>query len=235
MHPLHFKPDAEPARPALVAALNLGGFASLCERPDAGTLLNRYLSHYFQVLDLAFVDAWRDHFRPPGSLVQVRPPDFMKFTGDGALLLWFRTAEQELQGDFTHAVIQALRHFQQTLPGQVALWEEKWDAPGLPRSVRIGLTSGPVHPLRTGALRIFAESVDYAGQAINRAVWLQNHCPAVGFLMDAALAPAGAEWCALSAREMRGGRATSVAAFRVDYERAHAADPAVLTALPAGA
>ena len=220
MNPIQFKPEPEPARTAVVATFDLSDFTPFCEQGGAPALVNRYLSHLFQTLDQAFVDPWRDHFKAPQELIQVRRPDFAKFTGNGALLLWFRNEEQALDGAFAASLVAALRNFQQRLPAIVSAWEQQWQCPPLPKIVRIGISGGSVHPLRTTASRIFSESVDYAGDCLNRAFWLQNHCPEVGFMMDAALEPTVPGLIQLLACRVKGTRNAPVFVFQEDYERA---------------
>ena len=220
MNPIQFKPEAEPARTAVAATFDLCGFTPFCEQAEFSALVNRYLSQLFLTFDQAFVDPWRDHFKSPNELIQVRRPDFAKFTGNGALLLWFRDEEQGLDGVFVARLVTALRNFQRRLPAIVAGWEQQWQCPPLPKTVRIGISGGPVHPLRTTATRIFSESVDYAGDCLNRAVWLQNHCPEVGFIVDAALAPPVPGLIPLLARGVKGARTAPVFVFQEDYERA---------------
>ncbi len=236
MNPIQFKPEPESARTAVAATFDLAGFTPFCEQEVFPKLVNRYLSHLFQTFDQAFVDPWRDHFKAPHELIQVRRPDFAKFTGNGALLLWFRNEEQALDAAFAASLVTALRDFQRRLPAVVSDWEQLWQCPPLPKTVRIGISGGSVHPLRTAAIRIFSESVDYTGDCLNRAFWLQNHCPEVGFIVDAALEPKVPGLIPLLARRVKETRTAPVFVFQEDYERAtKAATEQVVQRFAAGA
>lgn len=206
----------------------MSGFSGFCLRPDAHAYLNRYVSHLFKLFDNAFKDSWRDFFKDTSHLVQVPRPDFSKYTGDGALLLWLRDSGEEFSNDFCTSVVAALRHFQQQLPTKVIEWERQWLAHNLPRSARFGIATGPVHPLATPSgltLLNGGEIADYAGYCINLAVRLQDHCPEVGFIVHAPLHPKLDGLLKLSALKMKGSMDEPVYVFTEDFQRASATVP----------
>lgn len=228
MNPIQFSPDDSPVQHAIAASFDMSSFSQFCLRPDAHAYLNRYMSRLFQSFDNAFKDSWRDFWKDTANLVQVPRPDFSKYTGDGALLLWVRDSGEEFSNEFCTSVVAALRHFQQQLPAKAAEWERQWMANNFPKRARFGIATGPVHPLSTPpglTLLDTGEIADYAGYCINLAVRLQDHCPEVGFIVHAPLHPRLDGLIQLNARKMKGSMDESVYVFAEDFQRASAAVP----------
>jgi class 3 adenylate cyclase len=228
MNRIVFSPDQEPIRHAIAASFDMSGFSKFCQRHDAHAYLNRYLSHLFKAFDDAFEDGWRDFFKDAEKLVQVPRPDFVKYTGDGAIVLWVRDSGEEFSNDFCTSVVAALRNFQTQLPGKVSQWEMQWKALNFPRLARFGIATGPVHPLSTrrgSVLLDTGEVVDHAGYCINLAVRLQDHCPDVGFIVHAPVQPQLKGMVQLKALKMKGSMDEPVFVFESDYQRASASVP----------
>jgi class 3 adenylate cyclase len=231
---IRFAPDPTQPRYAIAASFDMSGFSHFCRRPDAHAYLNRYLAELFEAFDNAFEDSWRDFFKDTEKLVQVPRPDFLKYTGDGALLLWVRDRVDEFSNELCTSVVGALRHFQQQLPSAVSGWERQWRAHNLPRAARFGIAIGPVQPLSTrpGGFTLLhvTEVIDYAGYCINLAVRLQDHCPDVGFIVHGPLHPQLKGLVELTALKMKGAQDEPVFVFETDYQRAASVSPRELKA-----
>jgi hypothetical protein len=75
---------------AIVVSLDLTGFSDFCNQPDASTAAPRLTKHFFGLLNRFFAkedDSLIIKTVEPGKLPA---PDFIKFTGDGALMFWIR-------------------------------------------------------------------------------------------------------------------------------------------------
>jgi class 3 adenylate cyclase len=226
MNSIRFSPEPENIRHAIAASFDMSGFSPFCRRPNAHAYLTRYLAHLFEAFDTAFQDSWRDCFKDTSHLIQVPRPDFAKYTGDGALLLWVRDGGEEFSNEFCTSVVAALRHFQQQLPEKIAGWERQWRTDNLPKIARFGIAIGPVQPLSAPYVTILDhEIIDYAGYCINLAVRLQDHCPAVGFIVHAPVAPELEGLISLQALKMKGSLDEPVYVFKDDFDRACSAAP----------
>ena len=228
MSRIQFSPEKTAVRHAIAASFDMCGFSKFCLGPTAHAYLNRYIASLFELFDNAFEDWWRDFFKDTTGLVQVPRPDFSKYTGDGALLLWAKDNGEELSSQFCTSVVSALRHFQQQLPAKITAWEHEWHTHSLPKTARFGIAIGPVHPLMSPAglaLLDPSETVDYAGYPINLAVRLQDHCPEVGFIIHGPLHPKLDGLLQMNALKMKGSMDEPVYVFAQDFERAAAAVP----------
>jgi len=228
MNRISFSPGASPIRHAIAASFDMSGFSKFCQRHDAHAYLNRYLSHLFEAFDDAFEDGWRDFWKDTDELIQVPRPDFVKYTGDGAILLWVRNSGDEFSNEFCTSVVAALRNFQQQLPMKVSQWEIQWKALNFPKAARFGIATGPVHPLSTppgSTLLDPSEVVDHAGYCINLAVRLQDHCPEIGFIVHAPVQPQLKGMIQLEALKMKGSMDEPVFVFADDFQRASTAVP----------
>jgi class 3 adenylate cyclase len=220
MDRIHFSPKAEPILHAVAASFDMSGFSAFCRRPDAHAYLTRYLAHLFEAFDHAFEDYWRDFFKNTSGLIQVPRPDFLKYTGDGAILLWVRAAGDEFSNHLCTSLVAALRHFQQQLPEKVAAWERQWRMSGLPSRARFGIATGPVQPLAGDKGTFFEDPADYAGYCINLAVRLQDHCPELGFIVHGPLNPELDGLVQAKALKMKGSLDEPVFVFAEDFKRA---------------
>lgn len=218
MSSLSFKPKTLPVRHAIAASFDLSGFSAFCRRPGTHAYLTKYISQLFNLFDQVFKDGIRDLFKDISRLVQVPRPDFIKYTGDGALILWVRDRGEDFTQDLCTSVVLALRHFQQSLPQHVEAWEKEWRTTNLPRAARIGVAIGPVQPLIYDDASIIT-NYDYAGYPINLAVRLQDHCPTVGFLIHKPLHPQADGMITMEAVGMKGTLDEPVYLFYSDYLR----------------
>src|SRR5258706_2317235 len=189
MNRIDFLPDPQPIRYAVAASFDMSGFSQFCRRPDTHAHLARYLAQLFGGLDLAFKNFLRDLFQESSGRVQVPRPNFMKYTGDGAILLWIKNTGEDFSTELCTSIVASLRHFQQQLPAQVTEWERQWRTTSLPRKARFGISTGPVHPLAKQGTTLAPEIVDYAGYCINLAVRLQDHFPEIVFIIHGPLHP----------------------------------------------
>ena len=179
----------------------------------------------FKDFDNVFKDGFRDFFKNTSSMIQVRRPDFAKYTGDGALFLWVEDAGEDFSHDFCTAVVLALRHFQSQLPTHVDSWEKEWRTTGLPHAARIGISCGPVQPLTTPNYDIIPTPIDYAGYCINLAVRLQDHCPDLGFIIHKPVGPQLEGLVLLDALGMKGTLDEPVYVFADDFKRLRSRKP----------
>jgi class 3 adenylate cyclase len=228
MNRIKFSPEPAKMRHAIAASFDMSGFSSFCNRPNSHAYLNRYMAALFDLFDVAFEDFWRDLFKDTSRLIQVPRPDFCKYTGDGALLLWVREKGEDFSNDFCTSVVAALRNFQRQLPQIVAGWEREWRASELPKIARFGISTGPVQPLVTAERLTFmdpGEVIDYAGHCINLAVRLQDHCPAVGFIVHEPVHPQLEGLAIMRALKMKGALDEPVYIFQEDYRRAESVSP----------
>jgi class 3 adenylate cyclase len=228
MSRIHFSPEKTPIKHAVAASFDMCGFSKFCLGPTAHAYLNRYVASLFQLFDNAFQDWWRDLLKDTTALIQVPRPDFSKYTGDGALLLWHTDEGEHLTNQFCTSVVAALRHFQQQLPAQITQWEREWHTHSLPKAARFGIAIGPVHPLTapsSATLFHTNEAIDFAGYPINLAVRLQDHCPEVGFIVHGPLHPSLDGLLEMRALKMKGSLDEPVYVFKEDYDRACAGMP----------
>jgi class 3 adenylate cyclase len=223
MSAIRFSPEPSEIQHAIVASFDLSDFSKFCLGPDAHAYLNRYLSYVFGAFETCFQDWWNEVFKDKDKFVPVQRPDFAKYTGDGALVLWLRSSGEDFSQEFCTSVVSSLRYFQRELPTKVADWERVWRAHRLPRFARIGITTGPVRPLATRSEATPVSNpqvVDYAGYCINLAIRLQNHSRRVGFLVHGPVRPQIDGLCQMEALKMKGSMKEPVYLFKEDFEMA---------------
>jgi class 3 adenylate cyclase len=206
-------------------SFDISEFSRFCLRPDAHGYLNRYLASLFDLLDNAFADGWRDLLKDISKTAQISRPDFAKYTGDGALLLWVKDKGEDFTPEFCTSLVAALRHFQVQLPSHVLTWQRHWRTSELPQHVRLGLATGPVYPLSSPSpLLGVSDIVDYAGYCINLSVRLQEYARGLGFVIHAPLHPDVKGIGLLRARKMKGAMDELVYVFDEDWNRAVGCD-----------
>src|SRR5690348_7454757 len=105
MSRIRFSHDNTDIQHAIVASFDMRGFSTFCRGPTAHAYLNRYIASLFDFFDNAFQDWLRDFFEDTTGLIQVPRPDFSKYTGDGALLIWVKEKAQELTNPFCTSVV----------------------------------------------------------------------------------------------------------------------------------
>jgi class 3 adenylate cyclase len=220
MDRISFAPKPAPTLHAVAASFDMSGFSAFCRRPDSHAYLSRYLAGLFDAFDNAFHDRWRDFFKDTSGFIQVPRPDFLKYTGDGALMLWLRSSGDQFSTGLCTSIVAALRHFQQQLPEKVVQWERQWRTTDLPSRARFGIATGPVQPLTGDNDTFFEDPADYAGYCINLAVRLQDHCPELGFIVHGPLHPQLDGLIQLKALKMKGSLDEPVYVFSEDFTRA---------------
>jgi hypothetical protein len=89
----------------------------------------------------------------------------------------------------------------------------------------LGIATGPVQPLQSSTNTLFPAVVDYAGYCINLAVRLQDHCPAIGFIVHQPLQPKLEGLVPLDAKRMKGSLDEPVYVFADDFQRYSNAAP----------
>lgn len=233
MSKIQFSSKPTEVKHAIAASFDMCGFSKFCLGPTAHAYLNRYVAALFALFDNAFEDGWRDFFKHTTGMVQVPRPEFAKYTGDGALLLWVREKGEEFTNQFCTSAVSALRRFQQRLSEAISAWEGDWHTHSLPKNARFGIAIRPVHPLMAPPpLTLFqpTDTIDYAGYPINLAVRLQDHCPELGFLIHGPLHPKLDGLLQLNALKMKGTMDEPIYVFADDFQRASAALPKVIDA-----
>lgn len=221
---INFGSDKSEPKQAIVVSFDLSGFSDFCNRADAHIVLPKFLSRLFAELNGFLMEGWRAGLENLGEFLglagerrKVVKPEYIKFTGDGALMIWFTGWDGKFSDAFCSALVIAMRNLQQRIAAAVPEWEKEWRIVGLPNQARFGIAVGQVYGLRDAG-SIYNEPVDYVGYSINLAVRLQNHCPQVGFLVHKTLHPSAPGIIALEAIGMKGARSEPVFAFASDLE-----------------
>lgn len=220
-----FAPDrAEPTN-AIVVSFDLSGFSDFCSRADAHVVLPKFLSHLFDEVNeflmgqiSAALEKLGEFLGSTAERQKVVRPEFIKFTGDGALLIWLPGIDGKFSEAFCTAIVTAMRGLQSRIAEKVPKWEKSWRVVGLPKRARFGIAGGQVYALRDPTALPIAGPSDYVGYCINLAVRLQNHCPEVGFLVHESLHPNKGDFIRLEALGMKGTRTEPVLAFSADLE-----------------
>jgi hypothetical protein len=147
----------------------------------------------FDLLDTYTVNAlFFDINAQSVSNPKIENPDFIKYTGDGALLIWLRSDGQAFSEKFRTLLVATFRKFQEDFAIKAREWERDWCTNDLPKSLRVGISTGFVFPRREPSVTLFLDDgpiKDYAGYCINLATRLQAHCPKIGFLVHRNINP----------------------------------------------
>jgi class 3 adenylate cyclase len=213
---IEFDSGQSEAREAVVASFDMCGFSDFCNHADAYAQLPKFVASLFDEVDRFFL-GWLEADGSEAS-GKTKAPDFMKYTGDGALMIWLLPEDLGERQRRCRTVVQAMRKLRERLGDVIPRWEAEWQVRGLPRPARFGLAKGLVHPLRAKRFTLFdGEIVDYAGYCINLAVRLQNHCPEIGFIVHGPVLPDIPESCLKwTAQGMKGTRSEPVLVFAAD-------------------
>jgi class 3 adenylate cyclase len=171
---------------AIVVFFDLEGFSSFFMQPDVHRYAIDYLNIVFEAVDLAFCEE-PPYWLPKESQAGWRPiscrPDYVKFTGDGGLLIWIAAMHTEpiplafklkLTG-FLWALKSSFDEVTKKAQNVVPLAK-------LPKRIRFGLTGGTVYGLTRGLSNV---PEDYIGFCINLAARLQDYCREIGFIVSA--------------------------------------------------
>lgn len=222
---LEFSAHESTVHKAIVVSLDLVGFSNFCNQPEASTAVPRLTKHFFDLLNKFFAkedDSLIIKTIEPGKLAA---PDFIKFTGDGALMFWIRDKQEDFQQEFCNLVVKSMRDFQIKLAGELPECEKKWRVHKLPNRVRVGIATGTIYALRPPhTFTTWTEPCDFVGYFINLAVRLQNHCPELGFLVHGDLHPELPGMDLYAAVKMKGTQTEPVALFREDVSRVFPAE-----------
>src|SRR4051812_19646630 len=156
MAKIHFDSDATDAKRALVVSFDLGGFSDFCNHADAYPIIPKFLSAVFDLLNSNFQGPVTTFvFDVEVQSGQAPEPHFTKFTGDGAIMIWFLPDGFDSRQAWCTAVVSAMRNFQQELSSAIPDWEMEWGVRKLPNKARLGLATGLVHPLRPRVTETF--------------------------------------------------------------------------------
>ena len=148
---------------------------------------------------------------------KLQEPNFIKYTGDGAIMIWLANDSGEFGDQFCTDLVIAMRALQIRIAAIVPEWEKKWRVVGLPRRARFGISAGLVYALWEPSHVIIQNSAsDYVGYCINLAVRLQDHSKEVGFLVHETLHPNVPGLVRLEALGVKGTQIEPVLAFAND-------------------
>ena len=205
---------------AIAVAFDLEGFSDFCKHPDNLPKVPKLISHLFSLLSRHSGDIF-DLISCPDDAQMFLEPDFMKYTGDGALLLWRLRGDPEADNDAVTTVVGGMRRFQNTYAQQAREWERQLMVSHLPKNVRVGIAGGEVYPLYLESPVVMPNSqpADYVGYCINLAFRLQAHFPELGFMVQERLKPSIKGLRPEKAINVRGCHSEEVLIFEDDFER----------------
>jgi class 3 adenylate cyclase len=210
---IKFSDNEASAHKAIVVSFDLAGFSVFCNQPDASIAAPRLMKYTFDLLNQFLHDELsKDH---------LVAPSFIKFSGDGALMIWLlKEGLKDFPQEFCDLVVKTMRDFQQHLSAHLQTWEKDWRVHRLPKRVRVGIATGIVYSMREPYTFLYTpEPVDFVGYCINLAVRLQDYCPELGFLVHGVLHPAIEGMMCLNATKMKGSQTEPVTLFREDIQR----------------
>src|ERR1043166_7832040 len=200
MNLIKFSPDPSKAQFAIVVSFDLSAFSDFCNRDDAHLVLPKFLSRLFDQLNGLLLQGWEaalknigDLFRTASERDKVVRPEYIKFTGDGALMVWLPGSDGRFSEEFRSTLVMAMRNLQSRIRSTVPEWEKEWGLSGLPNKTRFGIAAGHIYGLSepsSYSLTYLEETpVEYVGYFVNLAVRLQDHCKDLGFLVHESVHP----------------------------------------------
>ena len=191
MPTIQFDTGSSEGKRAIVVSFDLSGFSVFCNHPEAHAILPKFIAGIFTELNSVFIGSLQEFIegiKPETGLVPA--PQFIKYTGDGALMIWLAPEDTHERQQYCTAIVSAMRRFRKQLTDAIPKWEILWQINHLPQPARFGIAAGLVYPLREPGLGFHdGEIQDYAGYCINLAVRLQDHCPEIGFLIHELVFP----------------------------------------------
>lgn len=207
---------------AIAVVFDLAGFSSFCNHADQHVHVPRFVSSVFELLDSytenqVFFNLNRPNINKP----KIMEPDFIKYTGDGALMIWLNGNLQPFSEEFRSLLVATFRKFQKEFELQVIEWERKWCTSNLPKSLRVGISTGFVFPLREPSITLFPNDgpvKDYAGYCINLAARLQSHFSKIGFVIHRNINPNLPGLLPFHALGMKGTTDEPVYLFEEDFK-----------------
>jgi hypothetical protein len=185
---LSFSEKAKDVLPVLAVSFDLSGFSKFCSDPDAHAHVAKLISRMFGELNSFFT---QPTLLKPDHLT-VRSPNFIKYSGDGALMLWFLPENRKKGEEACTDVVNAMWLFQQRLNNRLIEWSKEWRVRSLPKSSRFGVATGPVFELRPeGQIdgEVHPLDLDYAGYCINLCIRLQDNPLKIPFLIQKQVSP----------------------------------------------
>lgn len=220
MSKVNFEPLKSEPKEAIVVSFDLSGFSAFCNHPNAHVVIPRFVSILFEELNRFFMGVIEDLFTSDrSSNGKLQEPNFIKYTGDGAIMIWLANESGEFSDQFCTDLVIAMRALQTRIATIVPEWEKKWRVVGLPKRARFGISAGLVYALREpGSVIIKYPPSDYVGYCINLAVRLQDHCREVGFLVHETMHPNIPGLVRLEALGMKGTQVEPVLAFEPDLK-----------------
>jgi len=132
----------------VVVSFDLKGFTDFCNSPDAHRVSHRFLSRLFDELNKFLLNKMMELLVSsaiPGTAI--RSPDFVKFTGDGAIMIWLGSPSRPLNQVFCDTLVIAMNKLRQSIPSMVQILEEEIRYSGFPKQARFGIAKGTVYPL----------------------------------------------------------------------------------------
>ena len=219
MSRLQFGTGQSEGKEAIVVSFDLCGFSDFCNQADTYAILPKFIAALFEEVNDFFIN--RIAFELIGKGIQdnkLSTPDFIKYTGDGALMIWILPDDTIRRQFYCTSIVRTMRGLQKRFFEIIPLWEIKWQTHRLPNRARFGLAKGLVYPLREKSDITFFEGeiIDYAGYCINLAVRLQNHCPEIGFIIHEPILPKIEMLSKWIAHGMKGTRSEPVLIFADD-------------------
>lgn len=219
MATLQFSSEASPAQNAIVVVFDMAGFSAFCNHADRHVHIPKFVSAVFDLLDRYLSNPILFNLdRPATSSPRIMYPDFIKYTGDGALMIWLN-GDSAFSEEFRTLLVATFRKFQKEFEVAVAEWEQKWCTSNLPKSIRVGISTGFVFPLRRPQVNLFpGDVIDYAGYCINLAARLQGHFSKIGFVIHRNLKPQLPGLLPFHALGMKGTSQEPVYLFEEDFK-----------------
>jgi class 3 adenylate cyclase len=215
MPKVQFQGERSESKDAIVVSFDLSGFSDFCKRADAGLILPKFLSQLFASLNHYFMGDFRQFWTGEKSENgKISPPDFIKFTGDGAIMIWTTADKANFTEKFCTDLVVAMRTLQTFIAKSIPDWEKSWRVHSLPQKARFGISIGTVYPMKG-----IDTPDDYVGYCINLAVRLQDHCRELGFLVHASLHPNIAGLIRLDAIKMKGADVEPIFTFQEDLKK----------------
>jgi hypothetical protein len=121
---LKFDSSSSSGKRAIVVSFDLCGFSDFCDHPEAYPVLPKFISAVFNELDsvlMGSIEEFWEGIDPKNS--RAPSPHFMKYTGDGALMIWFPRDDADERQKYGTVIVAAMRRFQNRLAEMIPKWE----------------------------------------------------------------------------------------------------------------
>src|SRR2546421_8101595 len=101
MASLQFSDKSQQGTKAIVVTFDAAGFSKFCNHPDRPDYIPKFISALFKLLDSLLMDNIDDFLSSPDlANPKIIRPDFIKYTGDGAILLWVSDEKRRFKDEF---------------------------------------------------------------------------------------------------------------------------------------